>query len=68
MKDNGEVEFKDLFDPRQKRVSGDQVEERLAICKECIFLDKRLMKCKRCGCFMKLKSTLHQASCPEGKW
>lgn len=68
MKDNGDVEFTDLFDPRQPRSDKDLVEQRLDICRECKYLNKTLMKCTKCGCFMKLKSTLHQAKCPVGKW
>jgi hypothetical protein len=68
MKDNGDVEFLDLFDPRQPRSDKDLKEERLAICMECPALNKNLMKCTKCGCFMQLKSTLRQATCPVGKW
>ena len=68
MKDNGDVEFTDLFDYRQPRSSKEVIEERLAICNECPWLDKRLVKCRKCGCFMKLKSTLGSAKCPIGKW
>jgi len=68
MKDNGDVEFTDLFDPSQPRSDKDLIESRLAICNTCEFFYKRLNKCRKCGCFMKLKSTLKQASCPVGKW
>lgn len=68
MKDNGDVEFLDLFNPMQPRSDDELVKQRLEICKACPFLDKRLVKCRKCGCFMKLKSTLRQATCPEGKW
>jgi hypothetical protein len=68
MKENGDVEFSDLFDPRQPRSDRALIEERLAICNECPFFKKNLAKCKKCGCFMKLKSTLKQASCPVGNW
>ena len=68
MRDNGEVEFRDLFDPRQPRSDKEMIEDRLAICNECPHLNKQFMKCTKCGCFMKLKSTLKQASCPLGKW
>ena len=27
-----------------------------------------MMKCTKCGCFMKLKSTLKTAKCPVGHW
>jgi hypothetical protein len=68
MKDNGDVEFKDLFDRNQPRSDKELIEYRLSICNECPFLNKRLMQCTKCGCFMKLKSTLKQATCPKGKW
>lgn len=68
MKENGEVEFTDLFDPRQPRSDKELIESRLAICNTCEWFHKNLQKCRKCGCFMKLKSTLRQASCPIGKW
>jgi len=63
-----EVKFTDLFDPRQPRSDKDLIEHRLNICQQCPWLDKRLTKCRKCGCHMKLKSTLEKAFCPEGKW
>lgn len=63
-----EVKFLDLFDPRQPRSDQELIEARLAICNQCQYLNKTLMKCNKCGCFMKLKSTLKQASCPLGRW
>lgn len=63
-----DVSFFDLFDPREPRSNKDLIEQRLAICNECPFLNKNLVKCKKCGCFMKLKTTLHEAKCPMGKW
>ena len=68
MKDNGDVEFLDLFDPRQPRSQKDIMEERMAICKECPFLNQKALRCTKCGCYMRLKTTLHKAKCPVGKW
>lgn len=68
MKDNGDVEFFDLFDPKQPRSDKELVEYRLDICKQCPWLDKRTVRCRKCGCFMTLKSTLKQAKCPIDKW
>ena len=64
----GDVKFIDLFDPSQPRSDKDLIDSRLAICNECPWLHKKLMKCRQCGCFMKLKTTLKQAECPIGKW
>lgn len=62
------VKFLDLFDPRQPRSDSELYEDRMAICMQCPHLNKKYVKCTKCGCFMKLKSTLKQASCPIGKW
>jgi hypothetical protein len=43
-------------------------ERRLEICSECEHLNKTLMQCKKCGCFMHGKSKFPSASCPVGKW
>lgn len=41
---------------------------RLEICKGCEWFRQRTQTCKKCGCFMKLKTTLESARCPIGKW
>ena len=43
-------------------------EERLAICKECIYYSKTLGQCKRCLCFVKLKARLAPMACPQKYW
>ncbi len=63
-----DVKFTDLFDPSQPRSDRALIESRLEICNGCEFFNRRMVKCKKCGCFMKLKSTLKQAKCPIGKW
>jgi hypothetical protein len=65
---SNDVKFTDLFDPSQPRSDRALIESRLEICNSCEWFHKRLAKCRKCGCFMKLKSTLKQASCPIGKW
>ena len=39
---------------------------RWELCTGCEFLNNN--KCEKCGCFMKVKHKLAQASCPIGKW
>lgn len=43
---------------------------RLDICRQCEFLFKPTMTCKKCGCFMRIKTLLPEGTvhCPEGKW
>jgi len=41
---------------------------RLEICSGCEFFRSRTQTCRKCGCFMKLKTKLEHAKCPIGKW
>ena len=63
-----DVKFTDLFDPSKPRSDKELLEARLEICKACPWLDKRVTRCRKCGCFMKLKGTLLDAKCPIDKW
>ena len=42
--------------------------ERAKACADCDRLFKPTFSCKECGCFMKVKVKLENASCPLGKW
>lgn len=42
--------------------------ERYEICKTCEHFRPIPKTCKKCGCFMKMKTTLAKAKCPVGKW
>ena len=42
--------------------------ERLAICKACVYYFKPTGQCKRCLCFMRIKARLATLSCPEKYW
>lgn len=43
---------------------------RLEICAQCPdrLFNGGLLTCKKCGCAMKFKTWLKNASCPVGKW
>ena len=43
-------------------------EERMAICKTCDFFINKTTTCKKCGCFMILKTKILSSQCPIGKW
>lgn len=58
----------DMLNPNEKRSEEELVEYRLSICAECPFFRKGAQQCRKCGCFMKLKTRLHRANCPMGKW
>lgn len=58
----------DLFNKKMGRVSIEQKNQRLQICKECPFFLKITSQCKKCGCLMTEKTKLADAECPIGKW
>tara|TARA_R100000808_G_C2151215_1_gene160181 strand:- start:4030 stop:4428 length:399 start_codon:yes stop_codon:yes gene_type:complete len=43
-------------------------EERIAICKDCIFYFSPTGTCKDCGCFMKIKARISSMGCSQRKW
>lgn len=43
-------------------------EKRYDICLQCPELTLTTKQCKKCGCFMHLKTKLKDATCPIGKW
>ena len=43
-------------------------EDRMAICKECVYYSKPLGQCKRCLCFMKIKARIGGQECPQKYW
>lgn len=58
----------DLLNKNIGRVTEEVAAERLAICKNCPALRKKINQCKECGCFMIEKVKLPNAYCPLGKW
>lgn len=48
--------------------SDDEIEKRIAICESCEFYIKSTTNCKKCGCFMKMKTKFKDMSCPIMKW
>jgi len=43
-------------------------EDRLEICRSCVYYFKPTGTCKVCLCFMKLKCRLAPMECPQGYW
>jgi len=44
------------------------IASRFKHCIQCPHLIKRTSTCKKCGCFMKIKTKLVNSKCPIGKW
>ena len=49
-------------------VSNEVYEDRIAICKGCVYYSKPLGQCKRCLCFMKVKARIAPMECPQKYW
>jgi hypothetical protein len=58
----------DLLRPNTEYVTKDVSEQRFSICKSCPELINLTKQCKKCGCFMTVKSKMKIATCPLGKW
>jgi hypothetical protein len=58
----------DMLNPKTKHTEDAIAEKRLEICKACPELISLSTQCKKCGCFMTLKTKLENAKCPIGKW
>jgi len=49
-------------------VPNEVYEDRMAICKECVYYSKTLGQCKRCLCFMRVKARIAPMECPQKYW
>jgi hypothetical protein len=58
----------DLLNPQTKYIEGNVHKDRMNICKACPELIALTTQCKKCGCFMEIKTKLEAAKCPLGKW
>jgi len=63
-----DVKVWDLFNPNEPRSPEELAASRLKICQTCEWFRPKTQTCKKCGCFMKLKTTLENAKCPLEKW
>ena len=58
----------DLLNPNTKPATEESSNERYEICLSCPELINISKQCKKCGCFMSIKTKLESAKCPLGKW
>ena len=49
-------------------VSDDIKDARMELCNSCEFLFTPTNQCKKCGCFVKIKTGFAPFKCPIGKW
>lgn len=58
----------DALNPSTKLATEELSKERYSICQSCENFFNLTKQCKKCGCFMNVKTTLEAAKCPIGKW
>lgn len=58
----------DLINPNTEWANEELSSQRYSLCKSCPKLIKLTKQCKKCGCFMAVKTKLQLATCPLGKW
>jgi hypothetical protein len=46
----------------------EKAQQRFEICTQCEEFNKEKASCKKCGCYMKVKTKLPRAKCPINKW
>jgi len=49
-------------------VPNEVYQDRISICKECVYYKKLLGNCSVCKCFMKVKARIAPMSCPQSYW
>lgn len=64
---NGVTMF-DVINPNKLETSAEEADSRYSICLSCPELINITKQCKKCGCFMAVKTKLKYAKCPIGKW
>ena len=67
-KNLGDTRPWDVVNPETEWAEEIVSQERYSICNSCPELVKLTKQCKKCGCFMSVKTRLKNASCPIGKW
>ena len=65
---NKEPQFWDALSGNADKASEELADSRYEICKSCPEFIGLTKQCKKCGCFMNVKTKLKHADCPIHKW
>jgi hypothetical protein len=58
----------DLLNPATKYIDKETATARMKTCLDCPELISLTQQCKKCGCFMNMKTKFEASKCPLGKW
>lgn len=53
---------------KENYTTQEEADRRLSICQKCPEFFHPIKQCKKCGCLMKMKTKLKEATCPINKW
>lgn len=67
-KEKNGVTILDALNPMTKNADKKLAEHRMNLCLSCPELISMTKQCKKCGCFMSLKTKIEASKCPMGKW
>lgn len=67
MKDDS-VKPWDFLNSNTQYATQEVSEKRYSICESCPEFINFSKQCKKCGCFMTIKTKLQKAQCPINKW
>jgi hypothetical protein len=67
-KNLGDTRPWDYLSQHTEYCTEEEAENRYSICLSCPELINLTKTCKKCGCFMTVKTKLEKARCPIGKW
>ena len=59
---------KSVYNGNALKLTKEEANSRLEICKKCEFFNSINERCTKCGCHMALKTYLKAEKCPVGKW
>ena len=65
---NASVGPLDMLKPGTEWAEQSLADQRFSICKACPEFIKLSSQCKKCGCFMAVKTKMQAATCPLEKW
>ena len=68
--ENEKMDYRYMPEGIKKYLIHDQavIDSRMDECLKCEHLFKPTKSCKKCGCFMRVKTKFKTAKCPIGKW
>jgi hypothetical protein len=59
------IKYRESIKP-EDRVTEERYESRLAVCRQCELLNAGT--CGACGCYVELRATAKNGTCPHKKW